>query len=67
MAAFSAKRQLDTQSTAKELKRLSAYQTAKAATYPAAVATANATDLATCQALANQLKTTLNALLAALQ
>jgi hypothetical protein len=33
----------------------------------ATVATANATDLASAQALANQLKTTVNALLASLQ
>lgn len=49
-------------STAK-LKEMSAV----ADTVVANVATANATDLATCQTLANQLKTTLNALLTALR
>lgn len=38
----------------------------KAANVPA-VATANATDLASAEALANQLKTTVNAVIAALQ
>ena len=66
MAQFVAKRQIDSNSVNKELKRLQAFNTTKAASFPAAVATANATDLATAQALANQLKTTLNALLAAL-
>jgi hypothetical protein len=64
MAGFQAKRQVDSQSLGKEMKRVAAHGAGKVAGVPADVATANATDLATVIALANQLKTTLNLLLA---
>lgn len=64
MPAFVAKRQLDSNSTNKELKRVAAHGATKVAGVPADVAVANASDLATAIALANQLKTTLNLLLA---
>lgn len=66
MAQFVPKRQIDSNSVNKELKRLAAHGNAKVVALPAAVATPNATDLATCQTLANQLKTTLNQLLTSL-
>lgn len=67
MAAYVPKRYIDSNSAGKEVKRLAAHMNARQAAVPADVATPNATDLATAQALANQLKTTLNALLATLR
>lgn len=66
-STFSPKRQIDSNSSQKEVKRLAAHINGKISTNIPAIATANATDLATAQALANQTKTTVNNLIAALQ
>lgn len=64
---FSPKRYLEPGGGQRELKRLATHLNGKIAANVPTITTPNATDLATAQALANQNKATVNALIAALQ
>lgn len=67
LPAYVPKRYVEPGAAGKETKRLAAHINSKTAVNIPVIATANATDLATAQALANANKATINNLLVALQ
>jgi len=67
LAPYSPKRYIESGGGGREAKRLATHINSKTAVNIPVIATANATDLATAQALANANKVTINNLLVALQ